>query len=236
MGLGAGEGAAMEQVRIVFMGQAYEVPALSTVLQALEGVGYQFVRGVGCRGGLCGACAFLGHLEGEEQIRPGLACQSIVADGLHISPIPSYPVIRPLHILEGRAPTYETVRGTYPELLRCIGCNTCTRVCPQDIPVMDLLSATFRNDFYRIADKSFDCILCGLCAARCPADITPFNIFLYIRRLTGRHLTSPSKHVAQRLQEIQAGKFEQELDRLMSAGKDEIEQVFRGFQAALTGD
>lgn len=222
----------MERVRIVFMGQSYEVPALSTVLQSLEGVGYQFVRGVGCRGGLCGACAFLGHLEGEEQIRPGLACQSIVADNLHISPMPSYPVIRPLHALEGRPATYETVRGAYPELLRCIGCNTCTRVCPQDIPVMDLLSATFRNDFFRIADKSFDCILCGLCAARCPADIAPFNIFLYVRRLTGRHLTPASHDVAKRVEGIDAGTFEEELDRLMSAGKEELEQAFRGFQAA----
>lgn len=224
----------MERVRVVFMGQSYEVPALSTVLSALEGVGYQFVRGVGCRGGLCGACAFLGHREGEEQIRPGLACQSIVAEGLHISPVPSYPVIRPPHILEERTATYETVRGAYPELLRCIGCNTCTRVCPQDIPVMDLLSATFRNDFFRIADKSFDCILCGLCAARCPADIAPFNIFLYVRRLTGRHLTPPSLEVARRVEAITRGDFEHELDRLTAAGKDELEAAFRGFQAAST--
>jgi len=224
----------MERVRIVFMGQSYEVPALSTVLSALEGVGYQFVRGVGCRGGLCGACAFLGHREGEEEIRPGLACQSIVAEGLHISPVPSYPVIRPPHILEERTATYETVRGAYPELLRCIGCNTCTRVCPQDIPVMDLLSATFRNDFFRIADKSFDCILCGLCAARCPADIAPFNIFLYVRRLTGRHLTPPSLDVARRVEAITRGDFEHELDRLTAAGKDELEAAFRGFQSAST--
>lgn len=228
------EGTGMERVRIVFMGQSYEVPALSTVLQALEGVGYQFVRGVGCRGGLCGACAYLGHLEGEEQIRPGLACQSIVADGLHISPMPSYPIIRSQHVLEDRAASYETVRNAYPEILRCIGCNTCTRVCPQDIPVMDLLSATFRNDFFRIADKSFDCILCGLCGARCPADIAPFNIFLYVRRLTARHLTAPSQDVAKRVAELDAGAFEADLDRLMSGGKDELEQAFRGYQAART--
>jgi len=96
---------------------------------------------------------------------------------------------------------------------------------------MDLLSATFRNDFFRIADKSFDCILCGLCAARCPADIAPFNIFLYVRRLTGRHLTPPSRDVAGRVEAIARGDFEDELTRLMSADRDELERVFRGFQA-----
>ncbi len=100
---------------------------------------------------------------------------------------------------------------------------------------MDLLSATFRNDFFRIADKSFDCILCGLCAARCPADIAPFNIFLYIRRLTGRHLTPPSRDVAKRVEEITRGDFETELDRLMAAGKEELEAAFRGFQSTLAG-
>ncbi|MBI4737897.1 MAG: 4Fe-4S dicluster domain-containing protein [candidate division NC10 bacterium] len=128
------------------------------------------------------------------------------------------------------------MRDAYPELLRCIGCNPCTRVCPQDIPVMDLLSATFRNDFFRIADKSFDCILCGLCAARCPADIAPFNIFRYVRRLAGRHLTPASHDVAMRVEGIEAGTFEEELDRLMSAGKEELEQAFRGFQAARSGN
>lgn len=101
---------------------------------------------------------------------------------------------------------------------------------------MDLLSATFRNDFFRIADKSFDCILCGLCAARCPADIAPFNIFLYVRRLTGRHLTPPSHDVTKRVEAIDAGTFEEELDRLISAGKEELEQAFRGFQAARSGN
>ena len=97
---------------------------------------------------------------------------------------------------------------------------------------MDLVSATFRNDFLYIADKSFDCIRCGLCAARCPADIAPYNLFLFVRRLVGRHMTPLSQDIARRIEEINAGKFEAELDRLIASDKEEIENVFQGSQAA----
>jgi Na+-translocating ferredoxin:NAD+ oxidoreductase RnfC subunit len=195
-------------------------------------VGYRFIHGVGCRGGLCGACAFVGRVEGQDQSIPGLACQTIVEDGLHIMMMSSYPIMRAKHILQGKGATYQTVREAYPEILRCMGCNTCTRLCPQDLPVMDLISAAFRNEFARICQDSFDCILCGLCASRCPADIAPFNILLYARRLSGLHLTPPSHNAARRVEELDAGKFEPELDRLMKASKEEMEEAFKANQAS----
>ncbi len=221
-----------ERVRIVFLGQTYMVPALSTVLQALEGVGYRFIHGVGCRGGLCGACAFVGRVEGQDQSKPGLACQTIVEDGLHIMMVSSYPVMRAKHVLQGKGARYQTIRDTYPEILRCMGCNACTRLCPQDLKVMDLISAAFRSEFPSICADSFDCILCGLCASRCPADIAPFNILLYARRLSGLYLTPPSRNTARRVEELDAGKFESELDRLMQAGKEELEEAFKANQTS----
>jgi succinate dehydrogenase/fumarate reductase-like Fe-S protein len=222
----------LEKVLIVFLGQSYRVPALSTVLQALEGVGYRFIHGVGCRGGLCGACAFVGRVEGQDESKPGLACQSIVEDGLHVMMVSSWPVRRATHTLAGKGAQYQTVREAYPELLRCMGCNTCTRTCPQDLPVMDMMSEAFRNEFRRICQDSFDCILCGMCGARCPADIAPFNIFLYVRRLSGLYLTPPSRNAARRVEELDADKFEPELDHLMKANKDEMENMFKVNQAS----
>jgi ferredoxin len=46
-----------EMVTVYIMGQAYQVPAGLTILKAMEYAGFRLVRGVGCRGGFCGACA-----------------------------------------------------------------------------------------------------------------------------------------------------------------------------------
>ena len=45
----------VEKVTISVMGREYRVPASLTILQAMEFSGYQLIRGVGCRGGVCGA-------------------------------------------------------------------------------------------------------------------------------------------------------------------------------------
>lgn len=46
-----------EKVKIFIMGKAYQVPKGLTIMKAMEHAGYQFIRGCGCRGGFCGACA-----------------------------------------------------------------------------------------------------------------------------------------------------------------------------------
>ena len=47
----------------------------------------------------------------------------------------------------------------YPEIYSCIGCNACTRGCPQGLPVMQYIASAQRGDFEECARLSFDCCL-----------------------------------------------------------------------------
>ena len=87
---------------------------------------------------------------------------------------------------------------------------------------MWFMADALRGDIKEVARKSFDCIMCGLCAARCPQGLVPYNIALLCRRLYGHYLTPASRHLDNRIAEIEEGKFDDELDKLKKTGKDEL--------------
>ncbi|MEO0226323.1 MAG: 2Fe-2S iron-sulfur cluster-binding protein, partial [candidate division WOR-3 bacterium] len=72
--------AKVKMVKIFIMGKVYEVPGSLTIQKALEYAGYQLVRGCGCRGGFCGACATVYRKEGDYRLKVGLACATMVED------------------------------------------------------------------------------------------------------------------------------------------------------------
>ncbi len=123
----------------------------------------------------------------------------------------------------------------YPELEKCFGCNTCTKTCPQNLEVMWFISDALRGDIREAANKSFDCVMCGLCAARCPQGLVPYNIALLCRRLYGRYLAPRSKHLDDRIAEIESGKFDAELGKLKKMSKAELRRCYaeRDIEAAL---
>jgi len=43
-------------IPIYIMGKRYDVPETLTIMKAMEFAGFKFIRGAGCRGGICGAC------------------------------------------------------------------------------------------------------------------------------------------------------------------------------------
>jgi ferredoxin len=131
-----------------------------------------------------------------------------------LAPIPFFPAQRPAYHLEALQPVGDTVLELYPELLRCFGCNTCTKACPQELEVLSYVSAAIRGDLAELADLSFDCIMCGLCVARCPAELVPPNISLLGRRLYGKYLAPPAEHLRQRVIEIQSGAYQSDLAEL----------------------
>ena len=184
-----------KSVSIYIMGKRYEVPQGLTIMKALEHAGYRLVRGVGCRGGFCGACGTVYRTEGDYKIKVGLACQAVVEDGMHLTQIPFFPANKSVYDITEVEPTAEEILKEYPELYRCVACNTCTKSCPQDIEVMDYVQAALRGDIAKAADLSFDCIMCGLCAARCPAEIVQYHIGLLARRLYGRYVAPKAAHV-----------------------------------------
>ncbi|MDH5199254.1 MAG: 4Fe-4S dicluster domain-containing protein [Candidatus Bathyarchaeota archaeon] len=203
-----------EMITIYVMGKKHLVPADLTIMKAMEYAGHQFKRGAGCRGGFCGACATIYRTKGSYKLQGALACQKIVEDGMYIAQIPFCPAEKKTYDIGELRPEANTFLEYYPEIARCLSCNTCTKACPQDIQVMDYVQAALRGDVEEAAKLSFDCLSCGLCAVRCPAEIVPYNIAQLARRLYSRYVVGPTEHVLNRVEEVEAGDFDAEIEEL----------------------
>jgi len=213
-------------VTVFIMGKAHKVPAEATIMGAIEHAGYQIKRGAGCREGFCGACATVYRMPGDYKIYTGLACTTLVEDGMWLAQLPALPAQKAIYDLDKLEPNVQTFQVLYPELFRCVSCNTCTKACPQDLEVMDYIQAAIRGDIEKVMDLSFDCLSCGLCAIRCPAEIVQFNVALLARRLYGRYLSKKSEQLQARIQEIKKCKYDKEYDTLMSMKKDELKKKY----------
>lgn len=213
-------------IEVTILGQCYQVPEGLTILRAFEWAGFRLTRGVGCRGGFCGACSTMYRLPDNHRLYPALACQTMVQPGMILGMIPFFPAQRPDYHLENLKPDGETLLKYYPEILRCYGCNTCTKACPQDIDVLTYMASALRGDLTVVAETSFDCIMCGLCVARCPAEVVPYNVALLARRLYGKYLAPRSAHLQQRVNDIEAGAFATQMKELRSLSIEEIKKRY----------
>lgn len=213
-------------IPIYIMGKEYLVPETVTILKAFEYSGYRFIRGCGCRGGICGACATVYRIAGDYRIKVGLACQTVVEEGMYLTQIPFYPANKAQYCLEELEPTVNTLMKLYPEMTRCVSCNTCGKICPQDIKVMEFVNAAIRGDIRRAAELSFECIMCGLCASRCPAEIVQYYIGILCRRLYSRHVAKPAQDLAARVQEIEQGRFTEEFSKLKNSSQEELMKLY----------
>lgn len=214
------------KVRIYVMGREYKVPTGLTIMEAMEYAGYKFIRGCGCRGGFCGACATVYRMKGDYKLTMDLACQKVVEDGMYLVQLPFTPAEKSLYDITELNPSANVLLEYYPEIAKCVSCNTCTKACPQDLEVMDFVQAAIRGDFEEVAELSFDCITCGLCAIRCPAEIVPYNMALLARRLYGKYTIPKAGHVEERIKEIEDGKFDVEIKKLAKMGIDELKQEY----------
>jgi heterodisulfide reductase subunit C len=213
-------------IDIYIMGKHYQVPEGLTILTALEYCGYRMIRGCGCRAGFCGACATIYNFGNDPQLRYDLACQKTVEPGMYLVQVPFFPAAKSLYNLEDITAVGEQILTLYPELVKCFGCNNCTKTCPQDLEVMWFISDALRGDIPEVANKSFDCIMCGLCAARCPQGLVPYNVAILCRRLYGRYLTPDSKHLDERIVEIEIGKYDVELEELKGMEEEKLRHLY----------
>lgn len=215
-----------ESVSIYVFGKEYRVPENLTILTAMEKLGYRLLRGCGCRSGFCGACATVYRIRDDFRLRTGLACQTPVKDGMVFSMLPFHPATKAKYNVKELEPDLSSITRFYPEVMRCLQCNSCTRACPQELPVIDIMSAAMKGDIATAADLSFDCIMCGLCATRCPAEIVQYYVAILSRRLYSSHLSPRSKHLQQRLQETKEGRYNAELDRLTQLSTAELTTLY----------
>jgi ferredoxin len=214
------------RVKIYVMGKRYEVPIGLTIMKAMEYIGYRFIRGVGCRGGFCGACSTIYRVKGDYKLKMDLACQKTVEDEMHLVQIPFAPAEKKIYDIKKLRPTESIIIEYYPEVAKCVSCNTCTKACPQELEVMDIIQAVIRGDIEEAATLSFDCIQCGLCAMRCPMGIVPYHAAQLARRLYGRYIVPQSIHLKERVREIEEGCFEEEMERLIHMGVEELKERY----------
>jgi len=218
-------------IPVYFYGKQYNVPESCTIIQAYEFAGHKFTRGCGCRAGSCGACAALFLVPGSASINVGLACQTQVVSGMLVVQLPYFPTRKASYELDAVSPDENQVTRIYPKILACMGCNTCTKMCPQEINVMDCMSAVFRGDMESAAVQSMSCVMCGLCAARCPADIAPYHIMLLARRIYGRFILEPYRYLPIRLKQIGDGEFDKKVDELTTLNASELKEIYKKQQA-----
>jgi Fe-S oxidoreductase len=208
-------------VPVYVMGKRYQVPETLTIMKAMEYAGYRFIRGCGCRGGICGACATVYRKPGDYHIYIGLACQTVVEPDMYLTQIPFYPVNRAKFDFSQITSQPEEIFKLYPELFRCLACNTCTKSCPMDVPVLDVVSALKRGNIEQAARLSFSCIQCGLCVSRCMGELPHYHMFQLARRIYGSKLASRAAHLPPALERAKDKEINEKLQGLMRFdGKD----------------
>ena len=216
-----------KMIPLYIMGREYLIPETLTIMKAVEYAGYQYIRGCGCRGGICGACATFYRFEGDYKLRAGLACQTVVEAGMIIMQLPFFPSNRPGYDLDKiDGDPHEELRKLYPEVFKCVGCGTCTRTCPMDIDVMDYIALMKRGDLKGAAVKSFDCVMCGLCASRCPAQISQFTAAMFVRRLYANKIVPKAAHLENRVKEVKSGKYEKMHAELSKMTQEEVKKLY----------
>ena len=213
-------------IPVYIMGKKYEVPETLTIMKAMEYAGFQFLRGCGCRGGICGACATVYRKEGDYKLHFGLACQTVVEPNMYLTQIPFYPANRAIYNIEEIEPKPETIFALYPELFRCVACNNCSKACPMDVEVMDYISALKQGDIEKAAKLSFDCIQCGLCASRCMGELPQYHIAQLARRIYGKYIQPRAQHLQRRVKEIESAKYDEMLHKLTQMSREELEKLY----------
>lgn len=215
-----------KMVPVFIMGKKYMLPETLTIQKAIEYAGYQFIRACGCRGGICGACPTVWRVKGDYQLHFGLACQTVIEEDMVLAQLPFFPANKAAYDIEELSAAGEAIASLYPEVMKCVGCNTCTRACPMEIDVMEYINAAMRGDVPRAARVSFDCIQCGLCSARCPAQIAHYHVAQLCRRLYGKYVLPRAEHLASRVEEIEAGKYDGFLEALIGMSEDELRKLY----------
>jgi len=214
-------------IPVYVMGKRYEVPETLTIMKAVEYAGFKYIRGCGCRGGICGACATVYHKPGDYHLYVGLACQTVVEPNMYLAQIPFYPANRASYNFEQLSANPEEIFKLYPEVFRCIACNTCTKVCPMDVQVMDVISAIKQGNIAKAATLSFSCIQCGLCASKCMGELPQYHIAQLARRIYGSKIAPRAQHLAEATEAVKNGKYQERLEMLIKYDAQQLADIYK---------
>lgn len=215
-----------KMVNVYFFGKKYEVPQSLTIMKAMEYAGYQLIRGCGCRNGFCGACATLYRIKGQTELKTCLACQQQVEEGMYVATLPFFPLVKQVYDIQKVKPTEQIMMQLYPEIYSCIGCNACSKACPQSLKTMQYIAYAQRGEYEKCAEESFDCVMCGICSSRCPAGISHPQVAILARRLYGKYIAPETKHLLDRVAEINNGEHDESVKKIMETPIEEQRKLY----------
>ncbi len=209
-------------VNIFLFGKLYTVPENLTIMGAMEYVGYQLVKGCGCRNGVCGACVTVYRIGDSGQLKTCLACQTKVEDNMQIETPPLFPLSKQIYDINTIKPEKSVMMQLYPEIYACVGCNACTKACTQNLNVMQYIAYAKDGDFEKCAKESLACVMCGACSARCPAGISHPHVAMLARRINGKYLAPKSKHLEKRVEEVREESFQKFMESYVETPVEEL--------------
>jgi succinate dehydrogenase/fumarate reductase-like Fe-S protein len=157
---------------------------------------------------------------------------------MYLAQIPFYPANRAAFDFSKIKPVPEEIFKLYPEIFRCVACNSCTKVCPMDVEVMDVIAHLKRGDIAGAAQMSFSCIQCGLCASRCMGELPQYHIAQLARRIYGGLIAPRAKHLQEAVQAIASGRYEECLRIIMSTPDADLRKIYeeREMEPEMTGE
>jgi len=68
--------------------------------------------------------------------------------------------------------------------------------------------------------------MCGICSSRCPAGISHPQVGLLARRITGKYLAPESRHLTNRVREVEAGDFTELIEAIMAKPLEELKNLY----------
>ena len=67
--------------------------------------------------------------------------------------------------------------------------------------------------------------MCGVCSSRCPAGISHPQVAMLARRLNGKYIAPECKHLADRVNEINEGIYDEKMAELMAKAVDSVQEL-----------
>ncbi|WP_447970290.1 2Fe-2S iron-sulfur cluster-binding protein [Nitrospira sp. M1] len=219
------EGLQPQMVTVEIEGKPFQVPAGITLIKALWYTGQEVIRGVGCLGGFCGACATYYRTKDDPKVKTCLACSFAVEDGMSFSFMPAFPARKATYDLTELKDPKQDLFTLYPEAPLCRNCNACTEACPQSIDVREGVWKAVFGDFQAVSEMFMDCVMCGMCAPVCIADIAPNLVAVYASRAQGVHFTDKPEGLDTRIQAIEEGRYQADWARVLKMSDEELQQA-----------
>ncbi len=214
-----------QMVTVEIEGKPFQVPAGITLMKALWYSGQEVIRGAGCLGGFCGACATYYRTKDDPKVKTCLACSMAVEDGMSFSFMPAFPARKAIYDIQKLKDPKQDLFELYPEAPLCRNCNACTEACPQTIDVREGVWKAVFGDFQAVSEMFMDCVMCGMCAPVCIADISPSLVALYSSRAQGAHFTEKPKGLDKRIKEIADGEYQEDWDRVLQLSDEELQKT-----------